>query len=103
MIPSTGSMPRKEAPEETSNSACKGVPGLEERISIMRKLSIINQVVDDQERDDQQDVVKKMQTNKIYRPTNSFILVEDNLHQPKPDRTFIAGKMMAFGSCLEVV
>ena len=53
MIPGTGSMPRKEAPEETSNSACKGVPGLEERISIMRKLSIINQVVDDQERDGQ--------------------------------------------------
>lgn len=53
LIPGTGSIPRKEAPEETCISASKGVPGLEERISIMRKLSIINQVVDDQERDDQ--------------------------------------------------
>ena len=65
MIPSTGSMLRKEASEETSNSASKGVPGLKEKISIMRKLSIINQVVDDQERDDQRGVAKKMRTNKI--------------------------------------
>ena len=53
MISVTGSMPRKEAPEESCNSASKGMPGLEERISIIRKLSIISQVVKDQEPDDQ--------------------------------------------------
>ena len=49
-------IPRKEAPEENCISASKGVSGLEERIAIMRKRSIVNQVVDDQERDDQNTV-----------------------------------------------
>ena len=53
LIPGTGSIPRKEASEETCISASKGVPGLEERIALMRKRSKVNQVVDDQERDDQ--------------------------------------------------
>ena len=52
LVPGTQTIPRKEAPEETF-SASKGVPGLEERIALMRKRSKVNQVVDDQERDDQ--------------------------------------------------
>ena len=35
MILGTDSMPRKKAPEETSNPASMGVPGLEERNAIM--------------------------------------------------------------------
>ena len=52
MIPGTGSMPRKEASEETSNSASKGVPGLEERNAIMMIF-------------EKKEVVKEMETNKI--------------------------------------
>ena len=70
LIPSTGSIPRKEAPEENCISASKGVSGLEERIAIMRKRSIVNQVVDDQERDDQNTVAaaKGMEVTEVAAP-----------------------------------
>ena len=40
--------------------------------------------------------LEKRQT-RYDRPANFLILVEDNLHQPKPGGAFTAGKMMAFG------
>ena len=73
MIPGTGSSPRKEAPEENCISTSKSVPGLEERIAIMRKRSIVNQVVDEQERDDQNTVAaaKEMERQRRIKKSRS--------------------------------